>query len=553
MAAALGIATALVAIAGPASAHAVLESSTPQPGAVLATAPTRVMLTFDENVTLLPTSLRVFAPDGSRADDGIVGHEDGRGPTADVAMRATEHGTYLVSWRVVSADSHPVSGAFTFSVGSASAAPSAGPLKNVPTVAGLLGVARWTGYAGSALLVGGLFFGLLCRPRVDRPTRWLMLAGAGGLALGAVIGLLAQGALDAGLGLSAVGRPSLVREVLGTAYGRATLARLLLAVLGAGVVLVLERGRDRGQGLWLARWAASVLLALGVGVSFAAAGHAVSGTHRDLALVVDTVHGVGASVWLGGLVMLLVALRPGAMRSPAAVAYRFSGVALGAVVVIVASGGYQAYREVGAWGALTATTYGTELVVKLVVVAAMLALAAGSRLWLWRTLRPTLVVQAATAESAPPAASPSTDPMLGRLRRTVAGEMALGAVVLGISSALVVTQPAATAYSPMVSATLSIEGDTVQVSAIPLGERTMDLHLYVFGPNHRLSEPQQIAATITLPSQHVGPLPVALHRGGAGHRIAAVTVPIAGTWTLAVTVRTTAIDEATGYVAMPVH
>lgn len=543
--AALGLASALVLIAGPASAHAVLEGSTPAANAVLRTPPTQVVLHFDENVSLLPTSVRVFAPDGSRADNGIVGHAQGDGTTASVGLDAPRRGTYLVSWRVISADSHPVSGAYTFSVGAPSAAPTATTLHNVPSVAGLLGIARWIGYAGSSLLLGGLAFGLLCRPRREPLVRRLMLGGAAGLALGAAIGLLAQGALDAGLGLSALGRPSLVREVLGTTYGRATLARLVLAALGAAAVLFV-------RGLW-AQMLATILLAVGIGVSFAAAGHAVAGSHRDLTMVVDCIHVIGASVWLGGLVMLVVTLRPrGGVGDVIDVTRRFSRVAMTCVVALVATGTYQAWRQVGSWGAFSATTYGRELLIKILVVAAAIALAAGSRWWLWRALRPPVVVEAATASAAPPQPSSSAAPV-GQLRRTVASEMALGALVLGITSALVATEPAATAYRPVVSANLTIEGDLVQVSAIPAAERAMDLHLYVFGPDQQPTNPKQITATVSLPSQQIGPLPVRLYQGGPGHWAAAVTVPVAGDWQLAVTVRTTAIDESTQYLDMPIR
>lgn len=541
---ALALASTLVLAAAPASAHAVLEGSTPNAESVLKTAPTRVVLKFDENVTLLPTSVRVFAPDGSRADSGVVGRFQDDGETASVGVDATRRGTYLVSWRVISADSHPVSGAYTFSVGAASAAPTASDLHNVPSVAGLLGVARWIGYAGSALLLGGLVFGLLCRPRREPSVQRLMLLGAAGLAVGAVIGLLAQGALDAGLGLSAIGRPSLVREVLGTTYGHATLARLVLAVLGAGVVAT-------ARGLWT-QAAATVLLAIGLGLSFAAAGHAVAGSHRDVALVADSVHVVGASVWLGGLTMLLVTLRPRAgARDLLVVTQRFSRVAMAAVAALVVTGVFQAWRQVGAWGAFTATTYGRELLIKIVVVAAAVALAAGSRSWLWRRLHPTLVVQAATDTPARP--RPPGPPPVTQLRRTVVGELALGVIVLGITSALVATEPAAEAYSPVVSASVTIEGDLVQISAVPVGGRTMDLHIYVLGPDGRPTDPKEITATVSLPSQSIGPLPVRLYDSGPGHRTAAVTVPISGDWRLALTVRISAIEERTEYVDMPIR
>ena len=120
---ALTVATAL-AVADPASAHAILSGSNPAPGAVLAKAPATVTLHFSEAVTTVPESLRVLGPDGSRADAGTVRVT---GDGSDIAVdlsRATKQGSYFVSWRVVSADSHPISGAFTFAIGATSAAPA---------------------------------------------------------------------------------------------------------------------------------------------------------------------------------------------------------------------------------------------------------------------------------------------------------------------------------------------------------------------------------------------------------------------------------------------
>ena len=135
----------------------------------------------------------------------------------------------------------------------------------------------------------------------------------------------------------------------------------------------------------------------------------------------------------------------------------------------------------------------------------------------------------------------------------VLGETVGLCVVLGITSALVATEPAKTAYHPSASGELSLVGDTVQVSAIPDGDRRMDLHLYVFDKSGQPSDPKEITAAVSLPSKELGPLPVTLAVAGPGHRQGVVAVPVAGQWRLAVTVRTTAIDEATGYVTLPVR
>jgi copper transport protein len=518
----------LVLIAAPVFAHAVLEQSTPRPDSVLTTAPTEVTLRYDEPVTLLADSLRVYGPDGRRADRGDVGHPAGHGDEVRVSLGSSTQGTYLVSWRVISADSHPVSGAFTYSVGKRTAAPTA-PAENADQgMGGLLGIARWIGYAGSALLVGVLLVIAWCWREGwgNRDVRRLLGTGAALLGVGAVLDFFLKGPYDAALGLGAVAHGDLIREVLGTTYGHATVARLVLAGLGAGLMALGRPSRLLASGY-----------AVLVGVSFALAGHAAAGSGRMLATVNDTVHVLAASTWLGGLVLLLaVVLRPEpavvGVAEPdelAPVVRRFSRLAAILVLLLVATGIYQAARQVGSFGAFGATTYGRELLAKIGVICVVVLLAAGSRAFVWRGGHPS------------------------RLRRTVLGE-ALGlAVVLGITSALVATEPAKTAYHPTASANLSIAGDTVQVSVVPDGDRQMQLHLYLFGPNQQPTDPKEVDASVSLPAKSIGPLPVALAVAGPGHRTGTIAVPMTGSWQLAVTVRTSAVDEATGYLTMSIR
>jgi copper transport protein len=382
-----------------------------------------------------------------------------------------------------------------------------------------LGVARWLGYVGSALLVGVLIvLGWCWRAGwASVRARRLMTLGGVLLAAGAVADLRLKGPYVAALGLGATFHGDLLREVLGSTYGRATLARIVLALIG--LEMAWRRVRSLG---------AAVILSLAVGVSFALAGHAAAGSGHVFAAVNDTVHVVAASVWLGGLVLLLVAVLPERDAEASRIALtRFSGLALVMVMALVATGLYQAIRQVGSLGAATGTTYGRELLVKVGLVVVLVALGALSR----RRLAQGAV----------------------RLRAAVGAETVLIAVVLGISATLVATEPAKTAYHPTVSAQVTLVGDTVQVSAVPVGDRTVELHLYVFGKDGQPSDPKEIAASISLPARSIDALPVTLQNAGPGHRQAVVAAPMTGEWRLAITVRTTAIDEATGYVTLPIR
>jgi copper transport protein len=166
----------------------------------------------------------------------------------------------------------------------------------------------------------------------------------------------------------------------------------------------------------------TVLVSLVGGVALAATyavtGHAVAGSNRLLALTSYLVHVSAMSLWLGGLLMLtLVVLRA---PEPGLVVRRFSPVAASCVLTLVATGTFQAWRQIGSWAALTGTTYGRELLVKLGLVALALVAAGFSRAWVRGRETP--------------------------VRVSIAAEVLLGIAVLVVTSTLVATEPARTAY-----------------------------------------------------------------------------------------------------------
>jgi copper transport protein len=123
----IGLGLVVVANAGPASAHAILESTTPASGEAVATSPKVIELDFSEPVEVSLGAIRLFDTSGRELDVGRSRHPSG--DDTRVASTAPElgDGSYVVAWRVVSADSHPVNGAFTFDVatGAAPATPGA--------------------------------------------------------------------------------------------------------------------------------------------------------------------------------------------------------------------------------------------------------------------------------------------------------------------------------------------------------------------------------------------------------------------------------------------
>ncbi|MFJ4690761.1 copper resistance CopC/CopD family protein [Streptomyces sp. NPDC088766] len=377
----------LLGSAGQASAHAALRDADPADGSVLTTAPRSITLTFTESVGLIDDTFRVFDPRNGRVGTGEAQHADGRSDTARVTLPAKlGTGTFTVAWRVVSADSHPIAGAFTFSIGAPSPTPPAlpggtGGSVDDPATAGLHKLGRWLAYGAAALLIGTAAFVALCRPPDVRPLRGLLVAGWWTSTASTVLLLLLRAPYETGAGPAQALDPTGLTRTLSGRPGIALAARLLL-LAGAAVLLLRRRGRERPTRATLAT---GLVLAVGLGLTWAAAEHASAGIQVPAAMASSVLHLLAMAVWLGGLTALLTLLRHDTL--PAAVAARFSRLAATSVTVLAVTGVYQAWRGLGTLDALTDTTYGRTLLAKLGAVGLLLLAGAWSRRWTGRLVR----------------------------------------------------------------------------------------------------------------------------------------------------------------------
>ena len=526
----------LGASAGTAQAHAVLESSTPSQGVVVATAPAEVRLHFGEPVEISVGSLRVLDGNGRPVQDGAPTHPQGTGSDVAVPLKHLADGTYLVLWRVISADSHPVAGDFSFSVGHAGTLATATVATTDRTVAGLIGAARGIGYLGIAVFLGGFWFVRLCWPEGTTSTsgRRVIAVGWALAVVGAGAALLLQGPYGAGLGVGDTFDHSVLSGDIGNRYGNAVLVRLALLVVLA--LLAVQRRWPRVVS------AVFTLVALGMLATFAYTGHAGTGNQVPLAVVSDLAHLTSMSLWLGGLTLLALAVLPKATEEEARrVAGRFSRVAMASVVVLIVSGTYQAWRQAGILDSLTATYYGKLLLTKIGLVAAVLVVAAFSRRWVVRAHRVVVSAHLDVDELDTVTRSAGTSQAL---RRSVAIEAVLVVVVLGITSFLVSAPPARQAYRPSTAANLQAGPVQVQLSVLPRGTRVLDIHIYTFAADGEVLPVQEMDVSMNLPSQHTGPIAVPVADIDGSHFLATgVQLPYAGAWTVTFKVRTTAIDE----------
>ncbi|MBB1253401.1 copper resistance CopC/CopD family protein [Streptomyces alkaliterrae] len=603
----------VLAGATPAAAHSSLTGSEPAQGSVAASAPTTVTLGFSEQVALDEDSIKVLAPDGERVDTGEIQDLCSPGRVRyGVPLRADlPDGTYTVAWRAVSADSHPISGAFTFSVGAPSETSVVLPERQVGAgpVAAAYDAARFAAYGGLVLLVGGAGFVLLCWRGAAgrRPVQRLVVAGWSTLAAATVVLLLLRYPFTTGGGLADAFDLGGLRSVLDTRTGTALLARLLLLGVAALFVGALfgpfsrrlaaggeraERGGSTGLAGFTGLLLGGSLTAVGLAATWAAAEHASAGRQIAVAIPVAAAHLLAVALWLGGLAALLVALRSGA-PVPGAAARRFSTVATLCVLTLVATGGYQAWRQVGGWSALTGTEYGRLLLGKLALLAVLLVAAWYSRRWSRRLGAPRaeerpedvdqeltapavgaasgepdperraqLARQAAAVASARRRRQRDADPERAGLRRTVLVETVIAVALLAVTTLLTGTEPARTEAAsrdvggpavPDRPVSLSVPFDTGGPDG--RGTARIDLDPGRVGPNtlHVRTDvdAEEVRVAFTLPSRDVGPLSVDPEPFGEGaearrHWTAEdVRLPLPGEWRIAVTVRTSDVDQVT--------
>jgi copper transport protein len=611
--------TIVVVAASPAAAHATLLATQPQAGGVYDKAPGTVSLRFNEPVEVAIGGIRVFTGSQRRVVTGAPQHPRGKGDEISVSLPKLRNGTYVATWRVISADSHPVEGAFTFQVG-----PNATlNKKNAQGVAAQLlattggstavgvvyGIDRAVLYGSLAVLIGGVLFLVVVWPRGrdDRRATRIVWAGWIGAVVTSVLGLALEGVYAAGLPLSKIFDPTVLHDVLDTRYGRVALARLAMLALAYPLVrMVVSRhpAAEHPVPKWWIPEAA--LVGTGLVLTPGLSGHASTGIQIGVAIPVDAIHVAAMACWLGGLVTLVAAVLPRARAEELRVVLpRYSALALGAIVALIASGSYQAWRQVGSIGALKSTDYGRLLIAKLIAFAALVVAAAFSREVVNRRFRafapddefdeygqPPEPAGVSESESESESESvsvsvgggfgggPSTasiggpgsargsaglghfdqgdddgsagdvDPEVSdedevrRLRRSVWAEVAIAVVVLTITALLVNAAPARSATTRPISLTLKSAKLWVYVDIAPGVAGPNDIHVTAFPTGGGLTTVQDMQVQLVKAGADLPPFTVPIRRAGPGHYYAPLySVPYPGAWQMIVRVQVSATDE----------
>lgn len=506
-----------------ASAHAELSGTTPANESTIDDHPEDVTITFTENVTVAFGAVKAYGPDGSRVNRGEA-KADGQEVVVPIDSYAA--GTYAVSWRVTSADGHPVKGAFVFHVEEKSAdtrsrdeALAASEGSRSKDIA--FGVARGLLLFGVLVAAGGVLFAVLAagswQPRWLRASLLLALASM-------FAAYVLDASIAAGLSVADVLDPSVLREQASTVYGGATVVRVVVALVCLAATLVVGSARWQRPGVRYAVLAPFLALAATLSLS----GHAVGDDITVVRLPIDMLHSIAAAAWIGGLVQLV----PWSRATPVdpGVVERYSRVAFVSVVLLVLTGTWASYEEIGlSKGALLDTTYGRLVIVKAALLLATLPIA---------NLNRTRTV---------PGIRAGADGATARLRSYVRVEFGILVLVLAATAWLIQTPPAKVQLQPqVVDRTEQLaSGGSIQLTVDPAAVGSNLMHVYIFDKDLQLDdEVTDFTLTAFNDKRGLGPLKVDAQPAGPGHFQAnSVTIPFDGTWRLEASARRGKFDE----------
>jgi copper transport protein len=579
---------ALALLPASASAHAQLESTSPARGAQLKASPAQVELRFGESVEASFGALRVYDNRGHEVQVGAATHPAGQGDRVAVKLRPhLPQGGYTATYRVISADSHPVSGGFVFTVGDG-AAPAgtvdqllkgseSGPITSIA-----FAVARGVQFAAIAIGLGALIFLLwawlpaLRMVSGGEPAwrtasgafasrlRGLLLVAAGAGVLSAAAGLVMQGATASGTTAWGALDPTVIGDVLSTRFG-VVWGLALLAWLWVGIVGLLLRSRlpvlrpaaVGASGLALPSATSPTLVALALPL-FALAllpglgGHAGAEAPVVLNLPANVLHILAMSAWLGGIVVLVAVARSATARLDgadrtrllAASVGRFSTLAGVAIAVILATGVIQALISTNSVSELVDTAYGRAVLVKLVLFLGIVGLG-----WVNRSRHLPELRRAAAGGATPGAAGAA-------LRKTLRAELIVGAAVLAATGALAGYAPAKAVSSGPFSSDKVLGPARLEATVDPARVGPNEVHLYLFNrrDGSQFTGVKELTVQASLSAKRIAPIELQAEKAGPGHYV--VTrgdFGVRGDWRVEVVARVSEFDEYSTTLKVPIR
>lgn len=526
-----------------ASAHATLESSSPADGQSVLTSPSEIRITFSEAVTTISDGLSVLNADGKTVDTGSSEIVDGQTLVAPISETLSD-GTYVATYRVLSADGHPVSGSFLFGVGEGALDQSALPSSNGDRLWEIIGgISRFIMYLAALVAAGVAFFLAFIHDRAEDRWRIVPFVRIGSiLALFSAIGIvMSQAVLLTGKGAGAVTDSNVLRGVLNQNLGWS------LALLMIGLAAV-HLSTDIPKKVVSQSFALSGGLA--VTVSFAVWGHATELSPTAISLAADAIHATAAALWLGGLVglVMVLSLRTSeTVGSTAGIIGRFSLMAFWSVIALTIAGLTLTITGSDAnLNSILTTTWGQLVLAKIGLTLIIVLIAAWNR----RTLVPSLTNP--TKNTGELAVRWAT------LLRTIRAEAVLLVAVVALTAIVVNLPPARTAVvatTDRVDITQRVDTGNVQLSVDPaiVGPNTVAVR-YTDGTGQAVNVANSMSIEFSQPSAGLEPITRQVPSSEPGvFVIQGNELSIPGTWTITIAVRTGDFTEQRTSFEVPVR
>lgn len=501
--------------ANPVEAHAGLKSSEPAASSVLEKSPEEIVLKFAEQVEISFGSIRLFdansklivlpVPNYGSVDDAV----DAK--TVRVSVPNLEPGSYLVIWRVVSVDSHPVQGAFGFQIGSRGTnltdlgveilANASAP----GLVRGLMGIARWLSFLGVMVLVGAM----LLATRIIGQSRIKFVINSSWFVavVGSVLVLVMQAPYALGSSLSDSVSITSVMQVLETRLGIWLIIRAVILLL---FLLIIWKRNLHKKPIWRM---ATTILSVVLFATFSISGHPGMRQFSALSIGTDIVHFLCVAVWMGGLVTMVLLGRKWQSESPKVIAW-FSFSATIAMPIMVVTGVAQAWRMMEGFQNLFSTTYGTVLSIKVILV--VIAIAAGTKA---RQIFKSKKVD-------------SEDLKKIKFSKTIVVESVIGLVVLAVTAVLVSVPPLSVNTSAPFTSTLVQSNVIADITITPARVGNVEIHIVFSPPGGALEPINSMTARISLVNGEIPPIPIGIKPIGVNHFLANLQVPRSGDWLL---------------------
>ena len=506
------IGLAVTVAPGVASAHAILDSSSPSASAVVTESPREITLNFNEDVESSLNTIRLFDSEQHEVGIGKANRQTFDPSVVVAEVPELDDGLYVVVWHAVSADGHPVDGAFPFEIGTTSSGGGSDLMKKVLTnvdsgspLGNPLATMRFLAFAGMMVLIGVLVFSWgPAVPAWVSLGRLLRVATAV-FAVGSLGVLLLQGPYASGRGWGGVLDAGLVGDVMATRIGIASLARLAIAVVWGFLALSLAHKDDAG-------WRNAGMLATVVTVvSWSVSGHPSVGSMSTMFVAIDVVHLCAVSAWAGGLVALWWVRNETSVMT---LAGRFSRIATVSMPVAVVTGMVQGLHIMGGTSGILDTDYGRFLTAKAVFVAIVLVFASRARR---RVLSGETLALAAV----------------------VRAELIAMVMVVALTSVLVGTSPVAgRADDAGFTATLVQSSVVADIALEPAKTGTVQVHVTLIPPGGSLTPVSNVDVRLALPSRDLPAIPVDMLALGPNHWSGVVQIPFTGSWSFEARVTT---------------